>query len=214
VWEVLLEVGIRRAFSVDELIVRQGGPVSVLVILSGYVKKSRVSPDGYEVLHDVLAPGQLYGHEAVVSGDDVSAFSLQAATQVTVLQLVTARFLELMRGSPDLALAVAADLARQVEEQARRLQGQTDQPVGRIVNILLTLANSAGTPRKGAGNTVELEVPLAQSDIASLAMVSRATALRALNDLRSRDVVRLMRRRLIITDLAALAELANPDARP
>lgn len=207
----LLKAGTRRRFRAGETLIRQGDPpMFVAVILSGYVKKIRISPTGSSALHDVLGSGRICGHEVVLSGDAGSAFGVQATTEVTCTALSAARFRELMNESPPVATAVAADLARQLEHHVRRMPNIDDAPTSRVVSALLALALSAGTP--GPGPSVEIDISLGQNEIASLAFISREAFARVLRDLRARGLVRTARRRLIIPDLAALAALVSPAA--
>lgn len=210
VWDQLVQAGRALAYPADVWIVTQGDDLPfVLLIVSGYVKKFRVSPNGYEVLHDVLSPGQMYGHEAALTGAP-SGYGLRTATQVTGVQIPLGRFRQVLSASPQVTIAVAGDLARQIEAQARRIQGQTDLPFGRVVNILLTLADAAGTPRKGGGKIVD--IPLAQDELASMAQISRSTLVRMLSRLRDAGLVRMQYRRLIVIDREGLARLAAQDA--
>lgn len=189
----------------------QGDPSSIVfIITSGYAKKVGFSPDGHEVLHGVLVPGQLCGHEAALASDRVCAFTFSAVSRVTGISLTTARFDDLISEFPELAVAVARDLANQIKEQALRIHRQSDPPITRIANVLLALANSVETLQADSGRTVELPIQLAQHEIGSLADVSRITAHRTLAQLRARGVVELGHRQLTITDLNALAELAYP----
>jgi CRP/FNR family cyclic AMP-dependent transcriptional regulator len=76
----------------------------------------------------------------------------------------------------------------------------------RLAFLLLDLAGKHGT---GAAGGIYVAMPLSQEELASLAGTSRATVTRALGNWRQRGFIRTGQRRITITDLGALRQIAG-----
>jgi CRP-like cAMP-binding protein len=75
--------------------------------------------------------------------------------------------------------------------------------------VVLELAARHGS---GAGGAINVAMPLSQQELASLAGTSRATVTRALRSWRQRGYIRTGQRRLTITDMQSLRQIAGQHA--
>jgi CRP-like cAMP-binding protein len=76
----------------------------------------------------------------------------------------------------------------------------------RLAGVVIKLAARHG---RTIGGTIEVAMPLSQQELASLAGTSRATVTRALRNWRQRGYIRTGQRRLTITDLQSLRQIAG-----
>jgi CRP-like cAMP-binding protein len=76
----------------------------------------------------------------------------------------------------------------------------------RLAGLLLDLADQHGVQQKDG---MEIEMPLSQAELASLAGTSRATVTRALSNWRRRGLIRTGQRHITITNRDGLRRVAD-----
>ena len=77
----------------------------------------------------------------------------------------------------------------------------------RVAALLLDLAERHGSQ---AGDAIQIELPLSQEELASLAGTSRATVARALNNWRKRGFILSGPRRITLVNVQGLRRAAGP----
>ena len=77
----------------------------------------------------------------------------------------------------------------------------------RLAGLLIDLAGRYGSQ---ADSVIEIELPLSQQELASLAGTSRATVARALSNWRKRGLIRTGQRRITLMDLPGLERMTGP----
>jgi len=170
---------IERRYPRNTTIVEEGLSGDYMYILrEGRVKVTKLSDDGREKILVMLGPGDFAGEMALLEGGPRSA-SVKTLTEVRMLALSRADFLGVLRRSPDLALAVIAELCRRlrsVNEQTSALSFQT--VAARTRGLLRRLASE---PRPGG----RLATPtLTHQQIAEMVGTSRETVTRAVKVLK------------------------------
>jgi CRP-like cAMP-binding protein len=149
------------------------------IIQEGRVKITKLSDDGREKILEFLDQGAFVGEMALLERAPRSA-SVKALTPVRVLALSRADFLGLLRKSPDLALAVIAELChrlRAVNDQASALSFQRvkDRTKGLLVRL-------AVEPRPEG--TRRVTPALTHQQIADMIGTSRETVTRVVKELK------------------------------
>ena len=118
---------IERRYPRNTTIVEEGLPGDYMYILrEGRVKVTKLSEDGREKILDFLEAGSFVGEMALLERGPRSA-SVKTLAPVKVLALSRTDFINLLRKSPDLAIAVIQELSRRirsVNEQASSLSFQ------------------------------------------------------------------------------------------
>ncbi len=170
---------IERRFPKHATIVEEGLPGDYMyLLLEGRVKVAKLSTDGREKILDFLESGDFFGEMALVDQAPRSA-SVKALTDVCLLALSRADFLELLRKNPEPALAVIQELSRRlraVDEQASSLsfQGVRERAEG----LLSRIANQERDDNRRA------TPPLTHQQIADMIGTSRETVTRVIKDLK------------------------------
>ena len=114
----------------DAVIFRQGDPgESLYLIVRGTIGRYVASADGLDTRLDTLGRGDAFGEMALLTANPRSA-TLRAETEAEVLRLGRARFLELVRQEPNVALAVAAALSRRLAAVVGSAAADRDAPDG------------------------------------------------------------------------------------
>lgn len=184
-----------------------GSDVSQLMVVhTGRVKIGRLSPDGHEQIVRVLGPGDFVGESAFVTGGrpDHSATALEEGTMCVFRHGDLGRLVE---QHPSIGLRMLQGVTRRLEETETRLASVISGDVSsRLATYLLSL------PGHHAAGELEVHLPLAKKDIASLLDTTPESLSRQLRRLRESGlIVQRDGRKVVITDVDALMDLSGPD---
>jgi CRP/FNR family transcriptional regulator, cyclic AMP receptor protein len=183
-------------------------PGRVHVVSSGAIKLMARHPGGRESILGLVLPGGLVGAAPALDGLP-QANDAVALTECEVLGLDGSVLMEVLARNPLAAIEVARTLSAQVRWLSGTALERTSSSVpARLAGRLLELADLAGRRR---GDVVEVELPLDQSELASLAGMSRESACKAIQRFRSQGLVDYHRRRLRILRPDLLEEVKCDD---
>ena len=171
---------IERRFPKNATVVEEGLPGDYMyVIREGRVKVPQASEDGREKLLNFLEAGAVFGDMALL-GDETRSASVKTLEDSLLLALSRRDFIDLLRQSPDLALAVIEELAnrlRETNEQARSLSFQGVEE--RTRNLFERIARS-----EDATGGRRMTPALTHQQIADMVGTSRETVTRAIKQLK------------------------------
>ncbi len=179
--EELAQHLIERRFPKNATVVEEGLPGDYMyVIRQGRAKVTKSSEDGREKIMNFLETGSFFGDMALL-GDETRSASVKTLEDSVLLALSRRDFIDLLRQSPDLSLAVIAELAnrlRETNEQARSLSFQgveerTRSLFERIARAHETRSDARVTPA------------LTHQQIADMVGTSRETVTRAIKQLKA-----------------------------
>jgi len=177
--EAIAQLLIERRFPKHKTIVEEGLPGDYMYIIrEGRVQVSKLSDDGREKILEFLEAGDFFGEMSLLDNAPRSA-SCRALVESRVLALSRADFLNVMRKSPDLAMAVVQELTRrlrQIDEQASSLSFQRVKE--RTKGLLVRLA------REDVRGDRRITPALTHQQIADMIGTSRETVTRALKGLK------------------------------
>lgn len=172
---------IERRFPKNATVVEEGLPGDYMyVIRQGRAKVTKASEDGREKIMNFLEAGSFFGDMALL-GDETRSASVKTLEDSVLLALSRRDFIDLLRQSPDLSLAVIGELAnrlRETNEQARSLSFQgveerTRNLFERIARVDETTVGQRMTPA------------LTHQQIADMVGTSRETVTRAIKQLKT-----------------------------
>lgn len=104
----LLKRSVVRHYSRGQLLFDHGDPAhSVFIVLDGWVKLFRITPNGSEAVVGVFTRGHSFG-EAVALQDSRYPVASEAATDSEVVQLPSSELLSTMRSHPEVCIAILA----------------------------------------------------------------------------------------------------------
>lgn len=169
---------------------------SIFLVKQGRVKLTRTSPEGREVILDILAPGEIFG-ELAVTGEELRTHSATAVDDTLVCIITRREFEDLLRRHPEMALKVLKLVGLRRRELEMRLEDLIFQPVAnRLVLTLLWQARRHG--RREADGSVR--VPLTQKDLAHLVGASREAVADQLAEFKRQGLLRTAYRSLVLVD--------------
>ncbi|HMN13839.1 MAG TPA: Crp/Fnr family transcriptional regulator [Bellilinea sp.] len=126
-------------FQPEEIIFMEGEPASYIYVLrSGWVKSTRMTPDGREQAMMFLKPTQIFGDVAVFLGTEYPA-TVTALEEVEVWRIPGEKYTQFICTHPDLSMAVIKKLSRRVLHYMSLVEDLSLRTVdARVANYLMT----------------------------------------------------------------------------
>ena len=204
--EALRSQGVLRTFERGAAIFHQHGmPDRVLLLDSGWVKLSRMSDDGKEVILAIRGPGDVVGEMSAIDGLPRSA-TATALDPVTAVAIPAERFVRFLEQHPRVALVVTRMLgARLREADLMRVELSARDSMSRVAARIVELSERFGD-EVGAG--VEVDLPISQEELAGWTGCSRDSVVKALQAMRGLGWIETGRRRITVLALEELRRRA------
>jgi len=187
------------------VIFSKGDPGDCLYgILAGRVRIFSASPEGDEIVLNILESGELFGEIALLDGSTRTA-SAAAMEQADLMRIHRDHFLPYVRANPDLLLRMLTLLCNRVRWSSSMIEDTAFLPLpARLAKRLLVLGEHYRRP-----GTQVITVPLSQHELGSMVGVSRETANKQLAIWRAAGIVDTARGTTIIRNSEALRELVG-----
>lgn len=175
---IVLDRLVRRSLRRGEALYFAGERVSrVHFVGTGVLKLSGRSAEGSETILCLALPGEIVGEVAAL--DDLpQPLDAVAAKPSVVYGMDSGLLIEILNRNPGSATALAEQMGRRLRWVCETAQERTSSEVpARLASRLLNLADLLGQPNSGA---IEMDLPLAQHDLGSLAGMCRESACKTL----------------------------------
>lgn len=200
----LLDASSVRGFARGETIFLQGDPAEFVgVVLEGWVKLSRLKPNGAEVVIGVFARGDSFAEAPAVTGAPYPV-TATAVTECRLRMIRAEDVVDLMNRDPAVCRAIlAATLTHlhRLVDQIEQLKAQSGAQ--RVAEFLLSLAPVETGP-------CTLTLPYDKALVAARLGMKPESLSRALARLREFGV-HVPQNRVAIADVAALREFSGED---
>lgn len=188
-----------------QIVYAAGSDVSqLLVVHTGRLKITRSSADGQDRVVRVLEPGDFVGEASFLTGvrPDHTVTTLEPASLCVFKHADLAK---LVAAHPTIAVRMLQTLSRRLTDTETRLAAATSTDVSaRLAGYLLSLPGHHGD------DGLEITLPLAKKDIASLLDTTPESLSRALRRLSDSGMIDQRRgRRIGLSDVDGLALLAD-----
>jgi CRP-like cAMP-binding protein len=203
----LRSVGVMRSFPRGSALFHERQePDRVLVVLSGTVRLSVVSPEGREVILALRGPGDLLGELGVLDRRPRSATAV-AATAVEALGLSAADFRAFLESRPKVALVILEMLSTRLRDaDMKRVEFGAQDSMTRVAARILELSERFGDEQDGA---VVIDLPISQEELAAWTGCSRDSVVKALQSMRSLGWIETERRKITVHDVESLRRRAG-----
>lgn len=187
----------------EQLFARGDRAACFYIILVGWVKVFRTTPDGRESVVHVFTRGESFAEAAIFAGGDYPV-SASAATPSRLLAVPAEPFLAMLEQEPRVARNMLAAMSRHLRELVTALeQLQAHSASQRLANFLLGLV-----PAEGA--EADLHLPIDKGLIAARLGMKPETLSRALAALRE-EGLEVSGERVRVPDVQHLRRLASSD---
>ena len=178
----------------------------VLIITSGEVKVTVTSPDGRDVVLDVLGPGELLGELSAIDGAPRSAGAATLGA-VELVAVDVARFNQFVDDYHRVAIALLRSVAGRLRHTTRRqVEFGTVDALGRVCGRIVEMMDRYGHPD---GGRVEIAAPLSQTELGGWTGLSREAVVKALAALRALGWITATGRSITVLDPEAIRTRAG-----
>jgi len=179
---------------------------SMMAVLRGRLKMSSVSPEGKEVVFNIMKPGDCFGEIALIDGAERSADAV-AMIPCELLVLHRRDFMPILEKRADICLILLKVLCQRLRQTTEQVEDVLFRQLeSRIAKALLHLAERAGA--LGApGSPIELHV--SQRELGHLAGGSRESVNKHLQAWHKEGWIDLGKSTIVIRNRAALERLAE-----
>jgi len=181
----------------------------LLLLASGRVKIYTITDDGKEAILALIEPGEVFGELAVIDGGAREDYA-EACEKADVVFIPVDAAKELMDANHRVSLAITKLIGLRRRRLERRLKNLLFRSTRqRVVHALLDLAEQYG---RVSPEGVKLQVRLSHQELANLIGATRESVTLVLGELQLEKCLRVARRRIVLTDVAALAAGVNVPA--
>ena len=194
----------RRRYARGDTIFHEGDPAGAFHLLDhGHVAIRLTTRLGDVSIIDVLHPGDTFGERVLIHGDGDRSASAVAIDDVETLTLDEASFRRLREGHPGVDQFMLMVLSNRLREtNTQLLEARYVKGAQRLYRCVLRLAEQFDAIGGGV-------IPLRQSDVASMAGVTRPTANRLLRQAAQDGVIAIGRKQLEVIDAPTLRQRAG-----
>ena len=208
--ERLVSFSHARAYGAGEVIFEKGSPgQGLMAVLSGRVRISSPSPEGREIVLNIIHPGQIFGEIALLDGKERTA-DATAMEACELLILERRDFVPFLEKHPDICLRLIAVLCERLRRKTEQVEDVLFLDLqARLAKTLLHLVDAHGRP---VSNGVALGAKLSQRDLANMIGASRESVNRQLSLWEEEGLISRDRGAITILDSAALQMLVGAEA--
>jgi CRP-like cAMP-binding protein len=153
----VIKAGHQRTVERGEILFHEGEPAEALwAVIEGCFKLVRYSPQGRELLLHLVHPGQTFAEAALFAAGTYPA-TAEAMESSRLWGLPQAALLDLLRGAPELGLAMLGSISLWTRKLASKLELLTQRRVEE--RLAIYLLSRAGARELMPGDTIDLAEP-------------------------------------------------------
>ena len=171
----------------------------LFLLKSGRVQLYRISPEGKKFINDTVEPGTFFGEMSFIGQGMYGAFA--EALDECAICVMSRRDLEgLILKRPIVGIRFMNTMADRLEDAEIRLEDLAFKSLAdRLASLIV----------RQAGDEGESVIGLTHNEMAETVGTSCETATQALNDLKSRGLISIGRKRIDILDFDGLIDVAE-----
>jgi len=181
----------------------------VLLVVQGRVKICHATPDGKQSILGFVDTGEIFGELALLGNERRDEYV--EATEKTSLVLLPKQALEqVIHKYPSIVLGVSKLIGlrrKRVEKRLRNLLFRSNRE--RVIHLLLELCEKYGIVGEEG---ISLDIRLSHQEMACIIGSTRETVTVVLGQLQKEGLLKISRRRVLISDLTRLASQVNETA--
>lgn len=205
-WAHLQQRGTRHIYKRNALVYAADQPARTLFLLrSGQVSLQLTSADGRTLTLQVIEPGQLFGHLALIEGAQYDT-SAEATRPSEVVAIGQEQVRTLMHEQPDLAIDLLHQITDYRSTISRRLDEVAFKPVpARLASLLLHMTDS--------GSPAPVRLPRrTHQQLAEMINAYRETVTKVIQQFRAARLLDMDRSGITLLNLSRLREISDNSA--
>lgn len=205
--DILAQAAVRRHEIGSDIFSEGEEADAFFLLLDGYVRVRRITPDGEPVIIRYIPPGQLIGIAAAIGKTHYPA-TAEAAAECLTLAWPMPLLMQFMAKYPGFGQETSRAIGVRIAEAHDRIAEQTTQHVEqRLANALLRLIEQGG---KATPEGIEIDFAVGRSDLAEFSGTTLHTTSRTMSAWEKDGIVKSARKRVTICDKDRLSTYANP----
>ena len=170
----------------------------LFILKKGIVQLYRISPEGKKLVITTLSKGSLFGEMALLGQQMHNTFA-EAITDCTICVMSRSDLERLILQRPQVALRILEITGQRLRDAESRLEDLAFKGIpARLSSLLLRLAGDE-----------DMVVGFTHQDLAEMVGTYRETATQVLNDLKSKGLIAIGRKRITILDREGLLVIAQ-----
>jgi CRP/FNR family transcriptional regulator, cyclic AMP receptor protein len=177
---------------------------SMMAVLRGTLKMTSVSPEGKEVVFNIMNPGDIFSEIAFLDGGERSADAV-AMTSCELLVLNRRDFMPILEKRADICMILLRILCQKLRQTSEQVEDVMFRHLeSRVAKALLQLAESV---RLHGLQSTSIELHLSQRELGSMAGGSRESVNKILQNWHRQGLIDLGKASVLIRDIEALRRL-------
>ena len=167
---------------------------SIYILQTGRMKITALSEDGHEVVHEILGPGEIFGHTSTILGI-ARTTSAQTLEPSLLCEIRCKDFESLLAAYPALSFQLLKSVGLRLKKAEAQLVNVICNDVShRVREALIDLI----AKESGTWSDRPIRIKITQQDLANSIGASRQKTWAALKELEDSSVLRLMYRGILV----------------
>jgi CRP/FNR family transcriptional regulator, cyclic AMP receptor protein len=180
---------------------------SIFLLKEGYVKLTRNSPEGKEVILDVIGPGEIFGELSIIDEKEPRNEFAEVLNDAVICTIKKSDFEQLTSINPGLTLQLTKRIGLRLRKFEERVTDLAFKDVRtRLASLLFRLAEDYGTIHKGI---VKIKTNLSHQEIGLLIGAARQTVTTYMNDFRTEGIIDFSRTEIVIINIQRLRDMTG-----
>ena len=203
----VLDQASSKRYETGQTVFAEGDKASrFYMLLDGYIRVIRISPEGEQVISLHIPAGQLFGIAKAIGRDSYPASAVTAA-ECIVLSWPTNLWEEFIANYDGFATETYKTVGARVGEMNNRIMEMATLHVEqRIANALLRLINQTG---RKTDDGIEIDFPITRQHISEMTGTTLHTVSRLLSAWQKKGIVESHRKRVMVRQPHQLVELSQ-----
>lgn len=173
----------------------------LFLLKKGRVQLYRMAPNGKKLVVATLGPGAIFGEMSLVGQGMHNTFA-EAVAECVLCVMSRSDVERLIREKPEVAFRFVEAMGQRLTELESHLEDIAFKSIpARLAALLLKLAGAGGGNGRVSGYT--------HQDLSEMLGTYRETITQTLNEFKTRGLIDIGRKQVMLRDIAALQELAE-----
>ncbi|MGR3322181.1 MAG: Crp/Fnr family transcriptional regulator [Pseudooceanicola sp.] len=203
----ILDHAVSRRYEEGTAIFREGHDADrFYLLLDGYLRVVRTTPEGDQIIVLHISPGQLFGIAPALQRDTYPATSIAAAESIALSWPVSlwSDFVARYPGFATESYKTLGERLGQIQETLTEMATQAVEK--RVACALLRMVNQSG---RKTSQGIEIAFPVTRQNISDMTGTTLHTVSRLLSAWQKDGIVQSTRKHIVVTDPHQLVELSG-----
>lgn len=194
------------SYKKGEVIFKEGTrPYGVFCLNNGKIKLVKTGEDGKEHILRLVRPGDPLGYRSLLAGEKYNASAI-AIEDSGVCFIPKELFMGILHKDTELSFEVMKMLSMDLKKAEMKLTHLAQKPVReRVAEALLLIKKTYGLQE----DNLTIDALFSREDIANIVGTATETTIRLLSEFNKDGIIKLVGKKILITDLDKLVKTAN-----